>query len=74
MMTNLDMPIRQAGVIYLKNMIAQYWQDREQEPGKPAIFAIHEQDRSMIRDAVVDAVVYAPELIRSIFYIIYFKY
>lgn len=64
MMTNLDMPIRQAGVIYLKNMIAQYWQDREQEPGKPAIFAIHEQDRGMIRDNIIDAVVYAPDRIR----------
>lgn len=59
-----EMPVRQAGVIYLKNMVAQFWQDKEQEPGKPLPFAIHEQDRAMIRDAVVDAVVYSPDLIR----------
>lgn len=65
-MTNtVDMPVRQAGVIFLKNMITQYWQDREPEPtGKPMGFNIHEQDRAMIRDAIVDAVVLAPDIIR----------
>lgn len=53
-----------SGVIYLKNMITQNWQEREVEPGQPPIFHIHEQDRAMIRDAIVDAMVLAPELIR----------
>nr|XP_027229766.1 importin-8-like [Penaeus vannamei] len=62
MMGELDMPVRQAGVIYLKNMVAQYWKDAEYEAGEPIPFHIHEQDRAMIRDAIVDAVVHAPDL------------
>ncbi|XP_055947486.1 importin-7-like [Argiope bruennichi] len=64
MMNTVELPVRQAGVIYLKNMIAQFWQDKEQEPGKPLVFSIHEQDRAMIRDSIVDALVYAADLIR----------
>ncbi|KAJ4429638.1 hypothetical protein ANN_21839, partial [Periplaneta americana] len=51
-------------VIYLKNLVTQHWADREVEPGQPLPFSIHEQDRAMIRDAIVDAVVHAPDLIR----------
>ncbi|XP_015515096.1 importin-7 [Neodiprion lecontei] len=64
MSTEVDMPVRQAGVIYLKNLITTNWAEREVEVGAPVPFSIHEQDRAMIRDAVVDAVVHAPELIR----------
>lgn len=32
----------------------------------PVEFSIHEQDRAMIREAIVDAVVHAPELIRQV--------
>lgn len=52
------------GVIYLKNMVTQNWQEREVEAGQPPVFHIHEQDRAMIRDAIVDAMVHAPDLIR----------
>ena len=45
-------------------MVTQNWQERETEPGQPQVFHIHEQDRAMIRDAVVDAMVLAPDLIR----------
>ncbi|XP_046627722.1 importin-7 [Neodiprion virginianus] len=64
MSAEVDMPVRQAGVIYLKNLITTNWAEREVEVGAPVPFSIHEQDRGMIRDAVVDAVVHAPELIR----------
>ncbi|XP_069686580.1 importin-7 isoform X4 [Periplaneta americana] len=64
MLSDVDMPVRQAGVIYLKNLVTQHWADREVEPGQPLPFSIHEQDRAMIRDAIVDAVVHAPDLIR----------
>lgn len=53
------------GVIYLKNLITSNWADREADNG-PVEFSIHEQDRAMIRDAIVDAVVHAPELIRQV--------
>lgn len=62
-MTAEEMPVRQAGVIYLKNLITTNWMDRDAENGSVE-FSIHEQDRAMIRDAIVDAVVHAPELIR----------
>jgi hypothetical protein len=52
------------GAIYLKNLVTQHWADREVESGQPLPFSVHEQDRAMIRDAVVDAVVHAPDLIR----------
>lgn len=64
MMGEVDMPVRQAGVIYLKNMVTQHWKDAEYEGGEPIPFHIHEQDRAMIRDAIVDAVVHAPDLVR----------
>lgn len=53
------------GVIYLKNLITSDWADKEVDSG-PIEFSIHEQDRAMIRDAIVDAVVHAPELIRQV--------
>lgn len=53
------------GVIYLKNLITQNWADKEADSG-PIEFSIHEQDRAMIRDAIVDAVVHAPDLIRQV--------
>lgn len=45
-------------------MVTQNWQEREVEAGQPQVFHIHEQDRAMIRDAIVDAMVHAPELVR----------
>lgn len=64
MQNDVDMPVRQAGAVYLKNTIMNNWEDREVEAGQPLPFSIHEQDRAMIRDSIVDAVVMAPELIR----------
>eukprot|EP00088_Acartia_fossae_P059408 TRINITY_DN7049_c0_g1_i5.p1 TRINITY_DN7049_c0_g1~~TRINITY_DN7049_c0_g1_i5.p1 ORF type:complete len:1055 (-),score=320.46 TRINITY_DN7049_c0_g1_i5:228-3392(-) len=65
MSQELEQPVRQAAVIYLKNMISQNWKDREPEaPGAPVPFAIHEQDRALIRDNIIDAVVHAPDIIR----------
>ncbi|XP_043287357.1 importin-7 [Venturia canescens] len=63
MSSEVEMPVRQAGAIYLKNLISTKWADREADNGSVP-FSIHEQDRAMIRDAIVDAVVHAPELIR----------
>lgn len=64
MQNDVDMPVRQAGVIYLKNTIMQNWQDQEVDPCQPLVFSIHEQDRAMVRDSIVDAIVLAPEPIR----------
>ncbi|XP_050096371.1 importin-7 [Anopheles aquasalis] len=61
MQNELEMPVRLAGAIYLKNLINSSWQDREAEgPGQPIPFAIHEQDRAMVRDSIVEAIVHVP--------------
>ncbi|ESO95346.1 hypothetical protein LOTGIDRAFT_214997 [Lottia gigantea] len=61
----VDMPVRQAGAVYMKNMVTQFWADREAEnPGDPVPFSIHEQDRAAIRENIIEAIIQAPELIR----------
>lgn len=52
------------GVIYLKNMITQYWPDRESAPGEIAPYSIPEEDRHCIRENIVEAIIHSPELIR----------
>lgn len=64
MANDIATPIRQAGVIYLKNLVTSGWQEKEPEDGEPVQFNIHEQDRAMIRDSIVDAIVQAPDIIR----------
>lgn len=51
------------GVIYLKNFILTNWIQQETD-NLVVSFSIHEQDRAMIRETIVDATVHAPELIR----------
>lgn len=51
--------------IYLKNMVSQYWQDREPSLGEVVFpFNIHENDRQQIRDHIVEAIIRCPESIR----------
>ena len=54
------------GVIYFKNLISQSWAERDAsgEPAQEIPFSIHEQDRAMIRDSIVEAVVHSPDLIK----------
>lgn len=54
------------GVIYLKNMIVQYWKERDPSElvDTSATFVIVEQDKATIRENIVEAVIHAPELIR----------
>lgn len=65
MQNDLDIPVRMAGSIYLKNLIIQNWQDREIEAGAPVIYSIHEQDRAIIRENIVEAIVLTPDLVRA---------
>ncbi|OCT83649.1 hypothetical protein XELAEV_18021791mg, partial [Xenopus laevis] len=64
MSEQLELPVRQAGVIYLKNMITQYWPDREVTPGELPPHTIPEEDRHCIRENIVEAIMHSPELIR----------
>uniref|UniRef100_A0A8C9W1P4 Importin 8 n=1 Tax=Scleropages formosus TaxID=113540 RepID=A0A8C9W1P4_SCLFO len=62
----VEFPVRQAAAIYLKNMVSQYWQDREPSHGELVFpFNIHENDRQQIRDNIVEGIIQCPESIRA---------
>ncbi|KAF7231887.1 hypothetical protein EG68_10914 [Paragonimus skrjabini miyazakii] len=58
---SLNVSIRQAASLYLKNNISEWWSDPDpDEPTDSTKFSIHEQDRQAIRNAIVAAVVSSP--------------
>ncbi|XP_066561387.1 importin-8 [Amia ocellicauda] len=62
----VEFPVRQAAAIYLKNMVSQYWQDREPPPGEVIFpFNIHENDRQQIRDNIVEGIIQSPDSVRA---------
>ncbi|XP_072309448.1 importin-8 isoform X2 [Eucyclogobius newberryi] len=62
----VEFPVRQAAAIYLKNMVSQYWQDREPAAGEALFpFNIHENDRQQIRENIVEGIIRCPESIRA---------
>lgn len=65
MQNDLEMPVRQATAVYLKNFITKSWLEREENGTAQTEFSIHEQDRAMVRDCIVEAVIHAPDLIRA---------
>uniref|UniRef100_A0AAQ4QTP5 Importin N-terminal domain-containing protein n=1 Tax=Gasterosteus aculeatus aculeatus TaxID=481459 RepID=A0AAQ4QTP5_GASAC len=64
MSDQLDLPVRQAGVIYLKNMITQHWSDGEASSTETPVNNIPDDDRLFIRDNIVEAIIHSPERIR----------
>ena len=74
MSDQVQMPVRQAGAIYLKNMVSQFWIERKAE--KPAaiginnavempMFCLSESDKQTIRDNLIEAVIHSPDPIRA---------
>lgn len=62
----VEFAVRQAAAIYLKNMVSQYWQDREPALGQVIFpFNIHENDRQQIRDNIIEGIIRCPESIRA---------
>ena len=66
MSEQVKMPVRQAGAIYLKNMINQYWIEQKpaEKPGEVVPFSLYEQDKQVIRDNLIEAVIHSPDPIR----------
>ncbi|TNN86608.1 Importin-7 [Liparis tanakae] len=64
MSDQLDLPVRQAGVIYLKNMITQHWSDGDGVGTETPVNNIPDEDRLFIRDNIVEAIIHSPERIR----------
>uniref|UniRef100_A0A8D3BZE0 Importin 7 n=1 Tax=Scophthalmus maximus TaxID=52904 RepID=A0A8D3BZE0_SCOMX len=64
MSDQLDLPVRQAGVIYLKNMITQHWSDGDGSGTETPVNNIPDEDRLFIRDSIVEAILQSPERIR----------
>lgn len=74
----VDDAVRQAGVIYFKNLVSSSWVEKEPpEPSPAAVaagtvppinpnlaFTIHEQDKALVRENIVEATVQAPQVIR----------
>ncbi|XP_043239281.1 importin-7-like isoform X2 [Amphibalanus amphitrite] len=68
MNNQVEMPVRQSGAIYLKNMVKRSWADPglhlKYKPREPMPFLIHEQDCAVLRDTMVDAAVHVPDILR----------
>nr|AAI55061.1 Ipo7 protein [Danio rerio] len=64
MTEQLDLPVRQAGVIYLKNMVTQFWTEGDNANTEAPTSTIPETDRQFIRDNIVEAIIQSPERIR----------
>jgi hypothetical protein len=72
MSEQVDMPIRQAGAIYLKNMVNQFWLDNSKKNDKDItttqpMFMLNESDKATIRDLLIEAVIHSPDPIRAQF-------
>ena len=56
------------GVIYLKNLVCQFWEEKEPGQTTDAVpFCIHEQDKAALRDNMVEAVISTADPIRYIY-------
>uniref|UniRef100_A0A4W4GK48 Importin N-terminal domain-containing protein n=1 Tax=Electrophorus electricus TaxID=8005 RepID=A0A4W4GK48_ELEEL len=60
----LHMSFPCAGVIYLKNMVTQFWSEGENANNEVPTSNIPESDRQFIRDNIVEAIIQSPERIR----------
>lgn len=59
----VDCSARQAAVIYLKNVINRSWA-LDEDDKSPTTFILPEQDKHIIREHIIDAIVASPEAIR----------
>jgi hypothetical protein len=58
------------GGIYLKNMITQCWRNRDATNSVDGEmpFVISDEDKSLIRNHIIEAIIHSPELIRYLYF------
>ena len=50
----------------MKNACLREWEVPEERPGQPLPFTIHENDKSLIRESIIDAITMSPDNISSV--------
>jgi len=61
-----------SAVLYMKNLIMQHWEEADEaKPSDPSVFIIHENDKQVIREHLVEAVIAASNPIRLAFLFIH---
>lgn len=61
---DVEVSVRQAAVIYLKNLILSYWVSRQESQNGVKPFIMDEQDKHLIRETILDATIQCSELLR----------
>lgn len=62
----VPLPVRQATAIYVKNFITRYWLEKEVEGSAGQMeFSIHEQDRTLVRNNIVESLIQAPGVLNN---------
>lgn len=62
----VPLPVRQATAIYVKNFITRYWLEKEVEGNAGQMeFSIHEQDRTLVRNNIVESLIQAPGVLSN---------
>ncbi|CAH8509017.1 unnamed protein product [Heterobilharzia americana] len=56
----VDVGVRQAATLYFKNNISEWWKATDTEDSTELKFSIHEQDKQVVRESIVAAIVSAP--------------
>lgn len=58
----VPVPVRQATAIYVKNFITRNWMEKDVD-GTPMEFSIHEQDRTVVRNNIIESLIQTPEML-----------
>lgn len=61
---DIPLPVRQATAIYLKNFITRNWLEKD-EVGTQMEFSIHEQDRTLVRNNIIESLIQSPEMLNN---------
>lgn len=64
MEANVELPVRQAAAVFFKNEVVNYWYEKEGKNGQIE-YSIHEQDKELIRNSIIEAIALSPPLIRN---------